>query len=188
MTLPVELNHLSGKAAVWVRGFVSHALSHGAGEVKLRPAQKAGMDAVEELGETISVPYVSKLTKLLEEANVVTKTRKGKGYVITPGENLNQMGEHLHDSEWGSTIEREDSDDTIRMRSAILDHMTDVGSVRIEAERPLDKRAYQVLIDKFKAGKYDMVFVDRDVPLRMVEDDGETGYHVETIHASVANR
>lgn len=67
----------------------------------------------------------------------------------------------------------------------MLDHMTDIGSVRIEAEHPLNKVAYQVLIEKFKSGAYDMVFVARDLVLRMEEDD-ELGYPVETLRSSVS--
>lgn len=185
MTLPIDLERLSGKAAVWVRGFIEHASSQtGPGDVKLRPAQKAGMDAVEELGETISIPYISKLTKQLETSGVVIKARKGKGYVITSGENFNQVAEHLFDTAWGSTIEKEATEDDIRMRSAIIDHMNDTDHIRIEAENPIDKRAYQVLIDKFKAGQYDMVFVHRTVALF----DEVDGNRVRTLNESVANR
>lgn len=181
----LELNHLSGKAAVWVRGFTEHVARTAVqkDDIKLRPAQKAGMAAVEELGDTISIPYISKLTKLLEEARVITKSRKGKGYVIVKDDRFEDVLAELHNSGWGREIQKEASEDDIRMRSAMLDHMTDVGHVRIEAEAPLDKRAYQVLIDKFKQGQYDMVFVDRDMGLI-----DESNYPVNTIHASVANR
>lgn len=187
MTLPIELQNLSGKAAVFVRGVIQHLDNQEPPiDMKLRPTQKAGMDAVEALGESISVPYVSKLTKLLETSGVVNKIRKGKGYVLNKDLKFEDVADYLEDSfQWGTSIEREDSEDTVRMRSAMLDHMTDVGSVRIEAEAPLDKVAYQVLIDKFKAGKYDMVFVQRDEALFH-----DHGYNVavQTIHASVANR
>jgi DNA-binding IscR family transcriptional regulator len=186
MTLPILLQPLSGKAAVFVRGMIHYVCSHEpARDIPLRKAQAAGMAAVDELGETISVPYVSKLTKLLESADIVTKARKGKGYVLNlPSDTtaLDQVIDHMG-SEWGTMIEKEASEATIRMRSAMIDHMTDVGHVRIEAEEPIDKVAYQVLIEKFKAGQYDMVFVHRDMGLI-----DESNYPVNTIHASVANR
>ena len=192
MTLPAELDRLSGKAAVFVRGFIEHVSRTNVQnrDIALRPTQAAGMSAVEELGDTISVPYVSKLTKLLETADVIYKNRKGKGYIVIPGNNFTEMTDLLHNSGWGRTIEREASEDDIRMRSAILDHMTDVGHVRIEAENPIDKRAYQVLIDKFKQGHYDMVFVDRDIALEEPNLSGEhpETFPVRTLHESVENR
>lgn len=192
MTLPAELDRLSGKAAVFVRGFIEHVSRTNVQnrDIALRPTQAAGMSAVEELGDTISVPYVSKLTKLLETADVIYKNRKGKGYIVIPASNFTEMSDLLHNSGWGRTIEREASEDDIRMRSAILDHMNDVGHVRIEAENPIDKRAYQVLIDKFKQGQYDMVFVDRDIALEEPNLSGEhpETFPVRTLHASVENR
>lgn len=182
------LSHLSGKAAVFVRGFMQHLADAPGYEAPLRKAQDSGVREVEALGETISIPYVSKLTKLLETSGVVEKVRKGRNYRVSGHKDNGVFLQMLQvlETEWGTIIQDEASEESILMRSAMLDHMTDVGSVRIEAEAPLNKVAYQVLIDKFKQGKYDMVFVDRDVVLRM-EDDGEIGYHVETIHASVVN-
>jgi hypothetical protein len=190
-TVPYSISILTGKAAVFVRGLLNHIEIESKTDLPLRPAQKAGMDAVEELGETISIPYISKLTKVLETADVITKHRKGKGYVLNKDLNFEDTITFLTESDFGMTVEKEASEDDIRMRSAIIDHMNDVGHVRIEAEHPVDKRAYQVLIDKFKAGKYDMVFVDRDIQL--VEPNEHPDEHprvfpVKTLHASVANR
>lgn len=188
--IPYEMTTLSGKAAVFVRGMVEFVDQRGDG-TKLRDAQKAGMDAVEALGETISIPYVSKLSKTLQTSDILKKERKGKGYIVTRGDVFNDFIQYLAESDYGVGVEPEVSEGDIRMRSAMLDHMTDVGHVRIEAEHPLDKRAYQVLIDKFKAGQYDMVFVHRDITL--VEPNEHPDEHprvfpVKTIHASVANQ
>lgn len=185
--LPYELKTLSGKAAVFVRGILTY-LDNDRVDIPLRRAQEMGMAAVEELGSTISVPYISKLTKVLETLGVVDKERKGKGYAINRGKAYDRYARVIFNSEYGQVIEGEASADDIRMRSAMLDHMTDIGSVRIEADHPLDKVAYQVLVEKFKQGKYDMVFVQRDVVLRMEDEHNELGYHVETLRSSVANQ
>lgn len=187
--LPTDLDRLSGKAAVFVRGLIQYLDKQSPSiDMKLRPAQKAGMDAVEALGETISVPYVSKLTKLLETSGVVNKIRKGKGYVLNRDIQFEAVADYLEESfQWGTTIEREDSEDTIRIRSEFLDLMGQKKAVRITNESPLSKVAYQVAIDKFKSGKYDMVFVDRTIDLNVMDYGDYIGELRGTIHASVAN-
>lgn len=163
------LSHLSGKASVFVRGFVEHLADQPQFTAKLRKAQDAGVRNVTELGETISIPYESKLTKLLESYAVITKTRKGKGYEVTWATRFPELIKFLEGSEWGKSIEREDSVETISVRSQFLDHMSQEGIVRISSDSPLPKAAYQVAIDKFKAGDYDMVFVKKNLDLSVLD-------------------
>jgi hypothetical protein len=169
MTLPLLLQPLSGKAAVFVRGFIDHVADQPGYTAKLRKAQDAGVLAVTELGETISIPYVSKLTKLLEAADVIDKSRKGKGYEVAKADKFLETLRHLNDEAWGMTIEREDSPEVISLRSKFLDHMSREGIVRITPDAPLPKAAYQVAIDKFKSGQYDMVFVEKKYDLDLLD-------------------
>lgn len=180
-----DLRHLSGKAAVFVRGFIEHVFDQPAYTAKLRKAQDAGVRGVTELGDTISIPYVSKLTKLLETSGVVEKTRKGKGYEVTKGERFFDLAKYLKDSEWGQMLEREDSAETISARSEFLDLMGQKKAVRITQDKPLPKAAYQVAIDKFKSGKYDMVFVDRTIDLNVMDYGDYIGELRATLDASV---
>lgn len=188
--LPPALNHLSGKAAVFVRAVMQYVDRQDRPiDLPLRATQKAGMDAVEALGETISVPYVSKLTKGLETAEAITKTRKGKGFVVNKGSRFENFANYLEDNfEWGTQIEREDSAETISVRSQFLDGMKANRGIRISKDNPLPKAAYQVAIDKFKAGEYDMVFVPSTIDLNVVDYGDQVGWLHATRDASVANQ
>jgi hypothetical protein len=178
-TIPYTISVLNGKAAVFVRGLIEHIDAHPAGvDIPLRPAQKAGMDDVEGLGDTISIPYVSKLTKVLEDADVITKHRKGKGYVLNKDLNFEDMADFLTEATFGMTIERETSDEDIQSRSEFLDNMKEHGAVRISKDRPLAKPAYQLAVEKFKAGEYDMIFIQKDLDIDVWE----------IAHASVVNQ
>lgn len=183
------LNHLSGKAAAFVRGFLTHLADSPGYESTLRKAQDAGVRYVEELGETISIPYVSKLTKQLESSGVVDKVRKGRHYKVAGHMDNPTFITMLRvlETEWGTTIEAEDSPVTIAVRSLFLDHMSDNGAVRISKDNPLPKAAYQVAIDKFKSGQYDMVFIESD-RTPYAADKKTNMRRVYAFDASAANR
>lgn len=162
---------LNGKSAVFVRGFVEHLMEPGA-DAKLRKAQEAGQSAVLELGEDISVQYISKMSKLLQEEGIVTKTREGRHFHLSPGRNLHPFVQFLeNNAAWGTSTKRELTETQITARSEFLDEMKNVGLVRIEANDPLDKAAYQVAQEKFKSGDYDMVFIRADLRISEVDSN-----------------
>lgn len=160
---------LNGKSAVFIRGFMEYLLEPG-NDPKLRKAQEAGQQAVAELGDEISVQYISKMSKLLQEENIINKTREGRHFTTTPGKNLHPFMQFLEDNPtWGTSLKRELSEDQITARSQFLDEMKNIGLVRIEADHPLDKAAYAVAQEKFKAGDYDMVFIRADVHISEID-------------------
>lgn len=161
-----RITSLNGKSSVFIRGFIEYCLDPGTPTPLLRKAQEAGQAAVNEHGEEISVQYISKLSKLLQEEQVVFKSRAGRSFELFPARNLTSLGEYLtKNPTWGTSTKRELTDEQISARSQFLDDMATHGHVRIQSDQPLDKAAYQVAIDKFKQGKYDMIFIDANIVL-----------------------
>jgi hypothetical protein len=162
-----KLQTLDGKAAVFVRGFMDHLVDNGLEQaddgLPMRKAQEAGQAAVEELGEEISIPYISKLSVLLQDCKVVYKERRGKKFMLFPGVEFDPFYDFITERSYGTSMTKELPMDQVMARSAFIDHMRDIGYWRITVEEPLSKAAYQVAIDKFKAGDYDMVFIDRNL-------------------------
>lgn len=166
-----KVTNLAGKAAVFVRGFIEFCDTFPQdddGGIPMRKAQEAGLAAVEELGEEISIPYVSKLTNLLIATGVIRRERLGRKYQVWGDSNYPWLVDHLENSTWGQTMTAELPMEQVKARSEFLDHMNGNGFVRITNDNPLPKAAYQVAIDKFKAGDYDMVFVQRDLTLELM--------------------
>lgn len=167
-----KITTLNGKSAVFVRGFIEYCLEPGTPTPALRKAQEAGMEAVNELNEDISMPYISKLSKLLQEEQVVFKSRAGRHFELFPGRNLDNLSTFLTENPtWGTSTKREDSADQIQARSEFLDEMKNVGLVRIEAHTPLNKAAYAIAQQKFKAGEYDMVFIRSNVHISEIDSN-----------------
>jgi len=183
-----KLQTLDGKAAVFVRGMMDHltdnALEAQDDGLPMRKAQEAGQAAVKELGEEISIPYISKLSVLLQECNVLYKERRGKKFMLFPGVEYEPFADFIVDKGYGLSMTRELPMEQVKARSEFLEWMKDMGAVRIQADEPLEKAAYQIAIDKFKAGDYDMVFVRRDTPL--IND--RRGYRVERLNEQHSTR
>lgn len=182
-----KILNLGGKAAVYVRGFMEFCDTFPQtddGGIPMRKAQEAGLAAVEDLGEEISIPYISKLTNLLISSGVVSRERVGRKYIVKADELYPWLTDHLDSNSWGRSMTAELPIEQVTARSAFLDHMNAQGAVRIKSNEPLAKAAYQVAIDKFKAGTYDMVFVDSGVDLKAYAD-GDLVKPWVTTHASV---
>jgi len=188
-----KLKNLEGKAAVFVRGLMDFVESVKDPEgVHLRHAQDAGMAAVIEADEVISVPYISKLTVLLQACRVVRKERRGKKYMLFPDLNYIAFVEHMEKYNYGISLEKGESMDRVIARSKFLDFMQENPGVRIARDNTLDKAAYQIAMDKFKRGEYDMVFVKREYQtiLAVNHDKGieEEVTSMNVAHASVAHQ
>jgi len=153
-----QIQSLGGKAAVFVRGVMLFDES-----TKLREVQEAGLEAVRELGEDISVPYISKLTASLGVADILIKERTGRSFKVVYGSNYDEFAKWIDDNpDWGTTINEPVSDEVIIERSRLLDQMAEDGAVRVSNDHPLGKAAYMLAREKFSSGEYDMVFVKRD--------------------------
>lgn len=162
-----KLQTLDGKAAIFVRGMMDYLVDNGINQVDdglpMRKAQEAGQQAVKDLGEDISVPYISKLSQLLQECQVFYKERRGKKFMLFPGIEFDPFYEFITEKSYGTSMTKELPIDQVMARSAFLDHMKEMGWWRITIEEPLTKAAYQVAMEKFKSGDYDMVFIDREL-------------------------
>lgn len=173
------LDKLTPKARVFARGFVTHMLTNITDPsigVALRKCQDAGNAAIIDQEETISVPYISKLTNQLEASGAIIKVRRGKHFHVVPGapsvwaDTIAKIEEG-----YGETMEELVSDEVVQARSTIIDYMKHNLGVVIDSARPLDRVRYQVLIEKFKAGKLKMAFYDADC--RAMIADPDTNVH-----------
>jgi len=181
-----QLQMLGGKAAVFVRGMLTDIYDHD--EDKLRKAQEAGMFAVRDLGDEISVPYVSKLSALLQDAKVITKERSGRSFKVDRGDSFGDFWVWIENNpDWGLSVQDLPDDETVNERSAFLDQMNEDGAVRLSADNPLGKAAYSLARDKFTIGEYDMVFVRSGWDIMAVNPDHQIEHEVTYI-SSVANQ
>lgn len=146
-----KITNCSYVAALFFRGFI------GAMEGKLRECQEAGKGLVEEFGFTISVPYISKLSKQLEAEGVMIKHKEGKHYVVRAGDNYQAMMDFMDSHErWGNTDGKEEE---YRLRSKVID-----GGYFIRANREdrIPHKAFQVLYQAVQEGKIEMMFYPTD--------------------------
>jgi len=166
----IEITKLNGKAAVFVRGVVDYMHEHPVASQTLRGAQEYGAQRVKDLGEDISVPYISKLSKTMQDEGIFIKKRSGRKFVIDEGQNFWNFDQWLQNenSEWGLSTKRELSVASIENRAYFLDTMKERGYWRITADEPLDKAAYAIAQQKFKSGQFDIVFIDRDADMNVV--------------------
>lgn len=159
-----KIKDLGGKAAVFVRGFGEYLLEldeKGINKVLLRKAQEAGLQAVIDKGEVMSIPYVSQLSGRLDQEGYFDKARIGKSYNCTFNEaQMDKFFDLLDGTDYGVDVgTAELSIQDMKDRNAILEHLTEHEGVVIYKERPLPKAAYKLLIDKFNKGEVVMAFV-----------------------------
>lgn len=173
------MNH-SGKAAVFVRGFMTEfwKRQRAADEkgteaiIPLRVCQDAGLAAVQELGEDISVPYVSKLARQIASDGLVSKKKKGRKFYLSDTSDTELFMDWLQGRpDWGVDI-RSDEDNEIRQRMDIIEFMKEHRGVVIHPEHQLPKAQYSFLMKKFAEGKLKMVLMyEEDDAYRMGPQD-----------------
>lgn len=157
-----QMKELTGKAAVFVRGFGEYMLEQhraGHGNVRLRAAQEAGRIAVVDAGETISVPYISQLSSKIEAAGIYEKRQSGKSYVLHFTDESIEKMQDLLDTPYGTEVRAEISVHDLRARNAIINHLSENDGVVIYNDAPLPKASYGLLIERFKKGQLVMAFV-----------------------------
>lgn len=173
-----KVKHLSGKAAVFVRGFGEYLLEldeAGVGKAKLRVAQERGLAAVQAQGETMSVPYVSQLSGRLDMEGYFDKHRMGKSYTITFTETqLDKFFDLLDGTAYGTEAKSIDyTVEDMKHRNGIIEHLEEHEGVTIHSTRPLPKAAYKLLMDRFNKGELVMAFVSATNDQGMLDDFAE---------------
>lgn len=151
-----KTTNLTGKAAVFVRGFMEAFEEN----TSLRLCQEAGKAATEELGDEISIAYVSRLARDLSTDRIVGKVKKGRSYFLTKSVHTDAFLEWLkiHD-DWGRDLENAGVSEAIA-RSRIVEHLDTYGGVRIVSKRPIDKAQFKLLMKNFQAGELELAFVE----------------------------
>jgi len=174
-----ELMGLSGISSVFVRGYMTeyHQRSFDKpGAVKLRDCQDAGVKAVEDLDGTISVPTVSKRSRLLVDAGVVSRRKVGKSYVQGDGPNVDQFLKFLdQDEDYGTRLVGSVEEDD--QRNAAWNILEEQGAIRVNAENRLPTPAFKMLMGLVNSGKLDVVFVKPETVMG-VKNNGKT-YRIE---------
>lgn len=157
-----NLTTKTGKAAVFIRGFLTYMTEQPVGHaISFRQSQQAGLDLVQSLGEDISVPYISNLSRVLVDRGIVSKQRVGRKFVVVRSDKFDLMCDFLEEHEtWGTTIEAEDDVHTIEARSIVLNHIEYNGSLRLKSANRIPRKAWQVVWDKFQAGELDLIFIE----------------------------
>lgn len=163
-----EIEGLSGKGAVFVRNFMETFLD---GDNSLRRCQEAGKLAIEEQEDTVSVPYISKLSKMLVTSRVVGRKKTGRHYVVTDSTFTKDFQTFLAEHPfWGDKVGAREEEPLERM--VLLNHLEKYNSVRSTAANRIPKAAYRLMMEKVNKGEYDMVFVPAGWRTRTVDDDG----------------
>lgn len=160
---------LTGKGAVFVRAFMETFEPN----VSLRECQDAGRVAVEELGEDISVAYISNLARKLTIHHIVDKRKEGRKYFLIRSDHTNDFLDWLQDNpRWGVDLNL-DGLVEVEQRDELLNFLDERHSVLISAKHPLPKAQYRLLMKQFSEGKLDMAFVHTGLPMG-VKVEGKT--------------
>jgi hypothetical protein len=150
-----EIESMSGKDAVFIRGFMQAFFE---GDDSLRQCQEAGKAAVEQLDDIISVPYISKLSKVLVTSRIITKRKVSRHYVLSKSSLADDFQAFLEERPyWGGSLTGKEQDPIDR--KALLDHLDEYHCVRSTVDHQLPKAAYALMMQKFKKGQYDIAFI-----------------------------
>jgi hypothetical protein len=152
----METIKMTGKAAVFARGFMSVFGQN----VPLRECQDAGKALVEELGEEISVAYISNLSRDMHKDGIFSKRKVGRRYFLKSADFTNDFIDFLAENpEWGNDV-IPDSMLEVQQRTDIIDFLDENHSVLIHHKRQMSKASYAVLQKRFKAGQLMMAFIE----------------------------
>jgi len=163
---------LTGKAAVFVRGFMEFYDKQVAGSDTLRGCQEAGLQAVKDLGDDISVAYISRLARDLANEKVIAKSKKGRRFFLRDAEYTDEFLDWLEQNPvWGMDL-NPDAMSEIGERMQILDFLDEHRAVLINKDRPVPKAQFRLLMKLFSEGKLSMAYVNSDLPV-FIKLDGK---------------
>ena len=145
----------TGKAAVFIRGFMEHYYQ---GNTSLFDCQAAGKQATLDAGDELSIPYISKLSRALVADGIVERYKVGAKYFNRDGEHTEDFKEFLAEHEdWGLLVTGTVRD--LQERNDVLDLIEEHGAVRGGGDNLIPRSAFSVLMKMVNEGKLDIVFV-----------------------------
>ena len=172
----------TGKAAVFIRGFMEHFQEQwekNPKPVPLRACQDAGAAAVADLGDEISVAYISKIGRELAADKVIKKSKKGRNYFVEPSEWTDSFWVDFLPG-WGENWGKELNPDAINEmheRDQIIKFVKKHRGVVIYQDQQLPKAMYSYLMKKFNEGKLKLAFLmPDDVVMVHSKEEDEKGY------------
>jgi hypothetical protein len=175
--------NLSGKAAVFARGFMEHYQNREDDKkpITLRECQEAGAQAVADLGDEISVAYISKLGREITKSKIVGKVKTGRNYYLVEDEETDNFFADLELYEnWGKDL-NPDAMEELTQRTEIIEYMKKFRGVVIEAGNQLPKAQYSFLMKKFNEGKIKMAFMYEDQYVFLTDDHDWGVSHLDEI-------
>jgi hypothetical protein len=155
-----KVTALTGMPAIFIRGYM---IAFDDGERSLRKCQDAGRTLVEELGATISIPYISKISRMLEDAEVLVKSKAGRSYIVGSNDNLEDFREFLDTHpDYGTRLKGTAEQD--EQRGKALDHLKEHGAIlaSYDEDQMLPSAAFKMLMQMVKEQKLDLAFIKRD--------------------------
>lgn len=127
---------------------------------------------MEDMEKTISIPTVSKRSRLLVDAGVVTRKKQGRVYTQNDGENLNRFLDFLdQDEDYGTRVTGNAEED--QQRTDAWNLIEEHGAVRTDKDHRLPVAAFKMLMKYANNGELDVVFVKPGLTLG-VKYDGTT--------------
>jgi hypothetical protein len=153
-----KLESISGKAPVFMRGFLSQIIVDE-GICLLRDAQVAGVEELQLLELECGEQSISVWSRKLREMGVVVYVKTGKSYQVTISDSLIVLIENfLETSEWGTKTPEELQEE----KKVIPDDFDwrDRLKVRVTHARKLPPPEWAAMMDAFKQGKVDMMFFE----------------------------
>lgn len=164
-----DITNMTGIAAVFVRNFMEAFFD---GEQKLFECQTAGKAAVVEAGTDMSDTYLSSLSRRLTNADVISKVKQGRSWLVRPGANTDDFQNFLESNEdWGIMVQGTVQD--LEDKARVLDDLNEHGAVRGGGDNLIPRAAFKQLMVQVKEGKLDIVFVKAGLPMG-VKHEGET--------------
>jgi len=156
---------LTGKAAVFVRGFMEFYDKQVKDSDTLRGCQEAGLQAVKDLGDDISVAYISRLARDLANEKVIAKTKKGRRFFLRDAEYTDEFLDWMEENPaWGTDLNA-DAMNEITERMELLDFLEDNHAILINKDRPIPKAQFRLLMKMFSEGKMSMAYVPSELPV-----------------------
>lgn len=161
----------------FVRGFMDQAREGGQG---LKVCGDAGRKQVEDLGMEISGQYISKLTRELASEGYIIKKRKGRSYIVAQGDRWDEYFNWLDNEaaeDWGMSSQA-DMDFPYRVRGINLMRLE--RGVRVNVKNQVEKRAFNYLMQEFRSGDLDQIYVGKDQRVVILEQNDAGKWKVAT--------
>lgn len=161
-----SLKSKAPKSQIFLRGFMEEMGNTNV----LRECGSAGKSAAEEAGFDIEDREISRLSRDLTKLGVVVKVRKGRHFIVEPGDHYDDFVKWMdQNKDWGT---KPDDDPGINFRLEAYERVVEGGeSIRSSEDNRIPYEAFGLLMKKANEGELDLVFTPAGSDLRVVRRD-----------------